>query len=99
MIQNRPTLRTAPSRMASTLPSDQLRSQRRERLIAEAELVFDDVAGIKRERQRDEDVQADDDAEQREQAEHRLLAGERFERGEPGVDARAEDEGHQARGR
>ena len=65
-------------------------------MVAEPELVLDDVAGIKRQRQRDENVEQHHDAEQREEPQHRLLAGERREAGQPGVDRPGEDERHQA---
>ena len=43
-----------------------------QRLIAEAELVLDDVAGIKRQRERDKYVEQHDDAEERDEPQHRL---------------------------
>ena len=79
MIQNRPTLSTAPSSERQHVAERPVAEPAAERLVAEAELVLDDVAGIKRERQRDQYVEQHHDAEQREQPQHRLLAGERSE--------------------
>ena len=60
-----------------------------QRLVAEAELVFDDVAGIKRERQRDEDVQpmTMPNSARRRSIDWSPASG--CEAGQPGVDAAA----------
>ena len=96
MIQNRPTLSAMPSSDREHVAERPVAEPAAERLIAEAELVLDDVVGIKRERQRDQYVEQHDDAEQRDEPQHRLLAGERREAGQPGVDRPGEDERHQA---
>ncbi len=98
MIQNRPDVESDAQHHRQHVAERPIAEPAAQRLIAEAELVLDDVAGIKRQRQRDQHVEADHDARtERQQAKKRLSARPATETGEPGVDRPGENERHQRR--